>query len=1004
MLCGALTSAGVVVLLTLALGVPLASAQSTFLTFDTLQGRPIAISPNGMRLFAVDTPDNHLEIFDIDINGDLVPAGSVPVGMEPTAVAARNDDEVWVVNFLSDSVSVVDVSGSVSRVVRTLLVGDEPSDIVFAGPGGDRAFITTAHRGQNSPYPDGEYDTQGIGRADIWVFDAANLGTSLGGTALTIVTVFGDKPRALARSTDGSKVYAAIFHSGNQTMTLNSGFVCPTGSTALNNNTPEPACSLDGGTSPGGMPPPHQNRAPDQIDSPENGIIVKWKRDGSTNAWQDELDRDWNDWVKFDLPDRDVFEIDANANPPVAVDGSSTCSDGSGCWAGVGTTIFNMAVNPISGKIYVSNTDAQNHVRFEGPGTLAAPIKPLGEPATVQGNLAHARITVLDGSDVAPRHLNKHIDYGARPAPVGVKEKSIANPMGMLVSPDGKTLYVASFGSGKVGVFDTGDLETDAFIPNSTDHIALSGGGPSGLALQGTRLYVLTRFNNSISVVDTATKSEVQTFALHNPEPSSVVDGRPFLYDADLTSSNGEASCSSCHIGGDVDDLAWNLGNPDDLQKPNLNPMNDDPFVNLGAGSCLIQLLAFGNGCTFHPMKGPMTTQSLRGLDLQGPQHWRGDREGDASSSFLAFNAAFPGLVGREAALSSADMTAFKDFALQLRYPPNPTRNLDNSLTPIQASGQAVFNAANTDQVASCNDCHTLDPANGFFGGDGRSTFDAGSEIFKVPHLRNLYQKVGMFGAAQPQPTVFPQIGTVNNFDGPYTHQGDQVRGFGYTHDGSVDTLFRFVSASLFNIDNSEQSQVEAFMIAFDSDLAPIVGQQITLTATNAGVAGPRIDLMLSRCGTGFASKVLTDLNGGPVNECDLIAKLDQGGSPRGYVYDPTGGVFEPDDGGSSITEGALRALAAVPGQEVTYTAVPPGSGYRMGINRDLDSLLDASDNCPSAPNDDQTDTDNDDLGDACDPTPLPEPSQVAVLAFGALLLNQLQRRRHEKRERIARR
>ena len=28
----------------------------------------------------------------------------------------------------------------------------------------------------------------------------------------------------------------------------------------------------------------------------------------------------------------------------------------------------------------------------------------------------------------------------------------------------------------------------------------------------------------------------------------------------------------------------------------------------------------------FHPMKGPMTTQSLRGMDGQGPMHWRGDR------------------------------------------------------------------------------------------------------------------------------------------------------------------------------------------------------------------------------------------------------------------------------------------------------------------------------------------------------------------------------------------
>jgi hypothetical protein len=261
-----------------------------------------------------------------------------------------------------------------------------------------------------------------------------------------------------------------------------------------------------------------------------------------------------------------------------------------------------------------------------------------------------------------------------------------------------------------------------------------------------------------------------------------------------------------------------------------------------------------------------------------------------------------------------------------------------------------------------------------------------------------------MFGAAEPQTVSFPQIGSIKAFDGPYTHQGDQIRGFGYTHDGSVDTLFRFVSASLFDINNSEQNQVEAFMIAFDSDLAPIVGQQITLTATNAGVAGPRIDLMLSRCSSGFASKILVDLNGGAVNECDLIAKLDQGGSPRGYVYDASGGLFEPDDGGAAISDAALRALAGAPSQEVTYTAAPPGSGYRMGINRDLDNLLDALDNCPGVPNDDQTDTDDNGLGDVCDPTWVPEPAQITMLTFGAIGLSQLHRRRQANRGRITRR
>ena len=30
----------------------------------------------------------------------------------------------------------------------------------------------------------------------------------------------------------------------------------------------------------------------------------------------------------------------------------------------------------------------------------------------------------------------------------------------------------------------------------------------------------------------------------------------------------------------------------------------------------------------FHPLKGPMTTQTLRGLKGHGSQHWRGDRMG----------------------------------------------------------------------------------------------------------------------------------------------------------------------------------------------------------------------------------------------------------------------------------------------------------------------------------------------------------------------------------------
>ena len=115
-----------------AITIPAAAQPPSYLNFEAGAVRPAALSPDGARLFVVNTPDDRLEIFDL--SGALPRhAGSVPVGLSPVAVAAPSDARVWVVNHLSDSVSVVDVASTPPRVLATLLVGDEPSDIVFAG-------------------------------------------------------------------------------------------------------------------------------------------------------------------------------------------------------------------------------------------------------------------------------------------------------------------------------------------------------------------------------------------------------------------------------------------------------------------------------------------------------------------------------------------------------------------------------------------------------------------------------------------------------------------------------------------------------------------------------------------------------------------------------------------------------------------------------------------------------------------------------------------------------
>ncbi|MBS2025115.1 MAG: hypothetical protein JST92_22170, partial [Deltaproteobacteria bacterium] len=642
-------------------------------------------------------------------------------------------------------------------------------------------------------------------------------------------------------------------------------------------------------------------------------------------------------------------------------------------WAHVGTKLFNLAVNPVSGAVYVSNTESRNDLRFEGPGQYAG--------KTLQGHLAESRITVLSGAQVLPRHLNKHIDYSVLPAPAGTSEYSLASPLDLVVSADGATLYVAAFGSGKVGVLPTSALEADTFDPvaASAHYLTITGGGPSGLALDDARqrLYVSTRFDDGLSLVDLATHAETAHLTFHTPEVAKVIAGRRFLYDAQLSSSNGEASCASCHMFGDTDHLAWDLGNPD------ADTVDTPVNIKLAAGA-RGGINGSGDVAKLHPMKGPMTTQTLRGLVNHGAMHWRGDRvDGffgrdprevppfDSSLSFKNFIVAFQGLVGRGTQFDVDDMKSFTDFALRLVMPPNPVRNLDNSLTDAQARGKKhsmgrealasapgapadcdakgypTTNGHFSDGVGlatlgfTCQGCHTLSPADGYFGTDGQSSFEALPQTNKIPQLRNLYTKVGMFGVA-PESSAH---------GGTSTNQGPQVRGFGFTNDGSVDTLFEFLQARVFDSNqggrigftggDAQRRDVEQYLLAFDSDLAPIVGQQITLDAASTQEVNDRVDLLIARAQAPFESAVL----GANVTECDLVVHGVVDGRQAAFSLRKDG-TFDRDDGDGTISAADLRALAAKAGQALTFTCVPPGWGIRA-LDRDLDGVKNALDACP---------------------------------------------------------
>jgi YVTN family beta-propeller protein len=789
------------------------AAAATFANFESHQVRPLALTPDGTRLLAVNTPDNRLTVFLVTPESLSIEA-EIPVGLEPVSVQPRSDVEAWVVNHLSDAISIVDLT---TRNVRaTLAVGDEPTDVVFAGVTA-RAFVCVSQEDA------------------VKVFDPVLLGAPL-----HVVSIFGSDPRALAVSPDGARVYAAIFESGNRTSVLSAAEVAAGG----------------------GLPAPSPPMSASLPPAPEVGLIVKWTGAG----WVDETGASWHTAVPipYTLPDDDVVEIDANAALPGVVR----------AFGGVGTLNFGVTVNPVSGVVFVTNTEAMNLTRFE---------------PNLSGRFAQSRITRIDpagAGSVTPVHLNAHIDYGVSPGPPSETALSLSQPCGADWDSAGVRLFVAALGSDKLAVLDASGAVTARIDV---------GAGPTGVVVDDARgrVYVLERFANRVGIVSTTSLVKIGEASLgFQPEPAAVTEGRRFLYSARTASAHGDLACASCHPFAHFDNIAWDLGNPQGQMEP--------------AGQ-------FGVP-DFHPMKGPMTTQSLRGLATTEPFHWRGDR-----ADFARFNPAFRSLLGAPDTLAATDMQSFADFVMTVVYPPNPSQNLDRTYpdpAPPAASaerGRVQFVDFPHDGSLRCQDCHQSVPESNeeFEVAPGTNGLIIAGQIlqesqaFKIPHLRNMYEKTG-FG------------------DAP----GPQKRGFGFLHDGSIDDLVDFLRLPVFQFaSDAQRRDVEAFLLAFDTGTAPAVGAQRTADAANKNDAAlvAWIGQMMARADAG---------------DIDLVVKGRAGGAARGYLY-VGAGLFESDrESDGAIAESALRGGAAA-GAERTYTGVPPGSGERIGIDRDGDGFRD---------------------------------------------------------------
>ncbi|MFP6610689.1 MAG: beta-propeller fold lactonase family protein [Pirellulales bacterium] len=585
-------------------------------------------------------------------------------------------------------------------------------------------------------------------------------------------------------------------------------------------------------------PPPPKPTSDQLPAAPPQGIIVSSE------------DPKWKRRLQVDLADDDVFEIDA---AELKVRQS---------YKGAGTILFNLAQKPGTEELWVANTNARNRVRFE---------------PRLKGHIIDSRVTRITAGanpDVSVSDLNPDLDYQKLPNPVALAT-ALSQPTDVAFDRTGNRAYVAAFGTDRIGVLD-GSGRVVARIDVDGDAGADSGPrtkrGPRALAVHPTRdlIYVLNRLSNSVSIVDTVQQKVLRELSMFDPTPKTIRQGRGFLFDAKL-SGNGSASCASCHVDADRDGLAWDLGDP---------------------GGKL-----FGTSTSsIHPMKGPLLTQTLRGLAGERIFHWRADRPG-----LRFFNGTIETLLGGRP-LNDDDMDLFVEYLQSVRFAANPHRPLDDTLPagPEAASakdGERIFltrrdigrEGTNTFR---CVDCHTRASGSGGFG------------------------FTGLIG----QPTKAAQLRGLNERTVRVPGTKDRISGFGFGADGSKEDLIAFLAKShrFGELSIREKESLQRFLLAFPTETAPIVGFTRTVRGANAASKRVRADLQL----------VMAQAE---IGNCQLLVQGFVGNRRVSFTYEPAKKVFVPNRRPAAAREFAkLMESLKDPQSVLSFYGVPPGMQERL--------------------------------------------------------------------------
>ncbi len=878
-------AAPLVVTLLAALGAPRESAtQRSFVNFEihAVQGLALAtiefdsgaVQGDRQLLLVCNTPDNALEIYDA-LDYELL--DRIPTGLAPVTVRWHEGRQcAYTCNHLGDSVTCVSISSTGvnqagDAVIRasleyTTAVGDEPCDITFL-PLSNPEIAAITLRSRNA------------------------VTTRLADDMSEI------DPRALLQPSLPGAVFTAL-------------------------------------KSPGYM---------------------QWASDRRLYI----LDRmDADDTDMNGLFDIDMYAIDGTfvSNPAQDDLFTPTSPYLNKHFGGMGTTHHAMAIDQFGSRMFVVGTRARHDVETEV--NLAAV-----ETGFVESWLWSVDLIGIGAPTLRPESPNPPAPAAARPSfnlnrdyaqsqtdVVGVpKPDALAQPTGIALLEDSATgalqkVIVTAFSSDRIGILTPDDtapggwtvqrVAINVFNDDAGGERNYSRSGPRSIVVSNEMsnssgepgiAFVLNALDNSVSVIDVGgtSPSELERFQLANdPTFNSIRIGRDFLYSGEH-SGNGTVSCSSCHVDGHTDGIAWDLSEPQDG-----GPIPPTFKDGLPPGA---------DTTNFTGKKLRMVTQTLRGLvnftvtgeaqDLftNAPYHWRGDR-----ARFQNFNGAFEGLLDATQ-LPADDMDRFTKFVNTVRHPPNPEQdptrrhrgvrgdamNLFDPLAEGELNGMKIFFSGSDGTGHSCSMCHTLPEGSNNRGVDAVANGSPGP--LESAALRHMFDREAVI-----------RLGNIV----PPQNESDQIwtRRIGITHSGAAigdkqresvndltakfgPNLLHFQNVQGFDqVDLDAAADVIAFVRALDSGVAPRVGHAYTFVpgADNLTVTRAMIEQVEEA-------------------NCDLVAHVeDAAGVRSGWWYDLTMGAdgrFVNEETGADAGFGLLNGMVNNQGATVVVQSVPVGSG-----------------------------------------------------------------------------